>query len=119
MYDAGAIHQHDNYYDYNEGMTTMTTNMRSLYYAAAALLLLAGPVHAAGDLDILACGSSEKQAVSPTDKLNCEWKNGLFEATLAQLYGDGWRVAEAAFFDSVRPVLYLERPVVAAVPATP
>ncbi len=106
---------HSNHY--NEGMTM--TIQRSLYTAAALLMLLSGPAGAAGGLDILACGSSEKQAVSPTDKLNCEWKNGLFDATLAQLYSDGWRVAEAVFFDSVRPVLYLERPVVAAAPATP
>lgn len=95
------------------------TKMRTLCYAAAALLPLSGPIHAAGSLDILACGSAEKQAVSPTDKLNCEWKNGVFEATLAQLYGDGWRVAQAVFFDSVRPILYLERPVMAAAPPTP
>jgi hypothetical protein len=78
------------------------------------MCLLPGSAVAAEELDILACGSTEKQAVSPTDKLNCEWKNGLFDATLAQLYSQGWRMADATFFDHVRPVLYLERPVVAA-----
>lgn len=82
-------------------------------HACALLILLSGPAAASGELDILACGSSEKQAVSPTDKLSCEWKNGLFEATLAQLYSQGWRMADAVFFDQVRPVLYLERPVAA------
>lgn len=84
--------------------------------ALAAMLTLSGPALGAGELDILACGSSEKQAVSPTDTLKCEWKNGLFEATLAQLYSQGWRIADAVFFDHVRPVLYLERPVGSAVP---
>jgi hypothetical protein len=83
------------------------------FCSAVTLFLMAGSAAAAGELDILACGSSEKQAVSPTDKLSCEWKNGLFEATLAQLYSEGWRMAEAVFFDQVRPVLYLERPVAA------
>lgn len=82
--------------------------------ALAAMLMLSGPVSAAGELDILACGSSDKQAVSPTDKLNCEWKNGLFEATLAQLYSQGWRMTETVFFDHVRPVVYLERSASAA-----
>jgi hypothetical protein len=84
--------------------------------AATLLLLLCAPPAPAGSLDILACGSPEKQAVSPTDKLSCEWKNGLFEATLAQLYDQGWRIADAVFFDQVRPVLYLERPVEVATP---
>ena len=81
--------------------------------ALTLMLMLSGPAMGAGELDILACGSSEKQAVSPTDKLNCEWKNGFFEATLAQLYSQGWRMTEAVFFDQVRPVVYLERPIAA------
>lgn len=78
------------------------------------LLLFAGTAQAT-PLDILACATKEKQAVTPTDSLNCEWKNGLFDATLAQLYVEGWRLIEVAFFDGTREVLYLERPVVVAV----
>jgi hypothetical protein len=90
--------------------------IRGTLYSIAMWLLMSGSVAAADRLDILACGSSEKLAVSPTDKLSCEWKNGLFEATLAQLYSEGWRLADAVFFDQVRPVLYLERPVSVAPP---
>ena len=93
-------------------MKTITRGFLLLAMAMPAMSHAAAP----GEFDILACGSSEKQAVSPTDKLRCEWKNGLFEATLAQLYSEGWRMAEAVFFDQVRPVLYLERPVAAAAP---
>lgn len=82
------------------------------------LLLLSGPV-AANSLDILACATKEKEAVTPTDPLNCEWKNGLLDATLAQLYMDGWRLVEVAFFDGTREVLYLERPVGATPAASP
>lgn len=77
--------------------------------AYALLLLTAGSAGAAG-VDILACGTKEKAAVTPTDSLNCEWKNGVFVATLAQLYVEGWRLVEVAFFDGTREVLYLERP---------
>lgn len=83
-----------------------------------SLLLLAGPASATG-LDILACATKEKLAVTPTDPLHCEWKNGLFDATLAQLYVDGWRLAEVAFFEGSREVLYLERPVAVAATETP
>jgi hypothetical protein len=95
----------------------MTMTMQHARLAATLLALSCAPLAAAaGELDILACGSGEKQAVSPTDPLKCEWKNGLFEATLAQLYSQGWRMADAVFFDHVRPVLYLERPVGAVAP---
>lgn len=76
------------------------------------LLLMTGAAQAGG-LDILACATKEKEAVTPTDPLNCEWKNGLLDATLAQLYVEGWRLVEVAFFDGTREVLYLERPVAA------
>ena len=78
---------------------------------AGSLLLLAtaGTAHAGG-VDILACATKEKAAITPTDSVNCEWKNGLFDATLAQLYMEGWRIAEVAFFDGTREVIYLERP---------
>lgn len=80
-------------------------------FAISSLLLLASStgVHAAG-VDILACATKEKAAITPTDPINCEWKNGLFDATLAQLYLDGWRMVEVAFFDGTREVIYLERP---------
>jgi len=82
---------------------------------AGSLLFLAtaGTAHAAGGVDILACATKEKAAITPTDPINCEWKNGLFDATLAQLYMDGWRMVEVAFFDGTREVIYLERPEVA------
>lgn len=82
------------------------------------LLLMTGAAHSK-DVDILACATKEKEAVTPTDPLNCEWKNGLLDATLAQLYVEGWRLIEVAFFDGTREVLYLERPVAAAPASAP
>lgn len=91
----------------------MTARLNRL---APLLLICAGTAQAEG-YDILACAPTEKEAVTPTDTLKCEWKNGLFEATLAQLYGEGWRLLEAAFYDDTREVLYLERAIaVAAAP---
>ncbi len=85
--------------------------MHTIAAASLTLLLLASAVPAsAAGVDILACGTKEKAAITPTDQVNCEWKNGLFDATLAQLYLDGWRLAHVAFFDGTREVMYLERP---------
>lgn len=83
----------------------------------ALALTTAAPVHAG--LDILACSTKLKEAVTPTDTLQCEWKNGVLTATLAQLYGDGWRLIEVAFFEGNREVLYLERPEPAAAATGP
>lgn len=86
-----------------------------------ALALLATAAPAMAGFDILACSTKEKTAVTPTDPLNCEWKNGLMDATLAQLYTQGWRLIDAEFFNGDREVLYLERPeaTAAAAPAAP
>ncbi len=92
-------------------MRSITTRL-----ATSLLLLLTAASATAGGVDILACGTKEKSAVTPTDQLNCEWKNGLFDATLAQLYLEGWRIAEVAFFDGTREVIYLERAEAAAPP---
>jgi hypothetical protein len=86
--------------------------MRATSRRVAGFLLFlatAGSAHAAGGVDILACGTKEKAAITPTDPIHCEWKNGLFDATLAQLYMDGWRMVQVAFFDGTREVIYLER----------
>lgn len=77
---------------------------------AALICALSIPASHAAGFDILACSTKEKLAVTPTDKLNCEWKNGVMDATLAQLYNDGWRLIDAEFFNGDREVLYLERP---------
>ena len=76
-------------------------------------LALTSAVASAG-MDILACGTKEKEAVTPSDPLNCQWKHGPLDTTLAQLYEQGWRLIDAEFFNGDRPVLYLER---AAMPA--
>lgn len=81
---------------------------RSLLSAALLLMPL---VAAAQPLDILGCVPKEDEAVSPTDSLNCQWKNGELSATLAQLYIEGWRMAVTAFYDDTKQVIYLERPV--------
>lgn len=83
---------------------------------ALALTAIHSPVFAA--TDILACSIAEKAAVTPTDPLNCQWKNGLLDTTLAQLYVDGWRLIEVGFFDGNREVLYLERSTPAATPVS-
>lgn len=92
--------------------------LHSLFFSLT--LVTAAPVQAG--LDILACSTKNKEAVTPTDPLRCEWKNGFLDATLAQLYVDGWRLIEVAFFEGTREVLYLERPEIVAGtpgPATP
>lgn len=78
-----------------------------LPFLALACATVASPVRA--EVDILGCSIKENQAVAPTDALNCQWKNGLLDATLVQLYGDGWRLIDTAFYDGDRQVLYLER----------
>lgn len=80
----------------------------------ALALTTAAPAHAG--FDILACSTKEKEAVTPTDTLHCEWKNGALETTLVQLYADGWRLIEVAFFEGTREVLYLERATASATP---
>lgn len=81
---------------------------RSLFSAS---LLLVPVVAAAQPLDILGCIPKENEALSPTDSLDCQWKNGVLSATLAQLYVEGWRMAATAFYDDTKQVIYLERPV--------
>ncbi len=78
--------------------------MRSITRCLAGFLFLfaTAGVANAGGVDILACGTKEKSAITPTDPINCEWKNGLLDATLAQLYMDGWRIVQVAFFDGTR-----------------
>jgi len=89
-------------------------------HALLAFLLLSGTGAVRAEaLDILACGTPERQAVTPTDKLDCEWKNGNFKATLAQLYHESWRMVDTEFFDATRQVIYLERPEAAAPAAAP
>lgn len=78
---------------------------------------LSSPASQAAGFDILACSTREKLAVTPTDKLNCEWKNGVMDATLAQLYHENWRLIIAEFFNGDREVLYLERPEATTAPA--
>lgn len=77
----------------------------------SASLLLMPVVAAAQPLDILGCIPKESEAVSPTDSLDCQWKNGELSATLAQLYIEGWRMTATAFYDDTKQVIYLERPV--------
>lgn len=75
---------------------------------------VASPPAWSADADILACAAREKEAIAPTDILNCQWKNGIFDATLVQIYSEGWRIVETAFFDGTRQVIYLEKPVTPA-----
>lgn len=85
--------------------------MRSISPVLCGFLLslaTLAPAQAAG-VDILACATQQKAAITPTDPINCEWKHGPFDATLVQLYADGWRIAQVAFFDGTREVIYLER----------
>ncbi|MGQ0699796.1 MAG: hypothetical protein ACT4PZ_16330 [Panacagrimonas sp.] len=84
-----------------------------------ALVLFTASTPAFAGMDILACSTPEKAAITPTDPLNCQWKNGLLDATLAQLYVDGWRLVEVGFFNGDREVLYLERPIAAAAATKP
>lgn len=93
------------------------TPKRRLPLFSSLLVLAASGDVSAQSYDILACSVGEKAAVTPTDKLDCEWKNGLFVSTLAQLYGEHWRLVETAFFDGTRQVLYLERAPGTAPPA--
>ncbi|MGQ0621212.1 MAG: hypothetical protein ACT4QA_15035 [Panacagrimonas sp.] len=92
------------------------TSVHSAFLPTMMLALgVASPlaVHSA-DVDILACAPKDKDAVTPTDLLSCQWKNGGFDATLAQVYSDGWRLIDTAFFEGDRQVIYLERTVVPA-----
>ena len=73
------------------------------------LALAAGSANAQAGMDILACGTKEREAVTPSDPLNCQWKLGPLDTTLAQLYEQNWRLIEAEFFNGDRAVLYLER----------
>lgn len=88
----------------------MTMTRRIPMFLTLALCSLAPLAAHAADVDILACAAKEKEAISPTDVLNCQWKNGVFDATLTQIYSDGWRIIETAFFDGNRQVIYLEKP---------
>lgn len=78
---------------------------------------LAGPVHA--DVDILGCATREREAVTPTDPLDCQWKEGAFGSSLVQLYAQGWRLIDAEYFDDDQPVFYLERSIASGVTASP
>lgn len=85
----------------------------------ALALFSAMPGASASGFDILACSSTEKIALTPTDPLNCEWQNGPIDATLAQLYMDGWRLIEAEFYNGNQPVVYLERAIAPLPSAAP
>lgn len=74
-----------------------------------ALVLLASSATAHAGVEILACGTKEKEAVTPIDPLNCHGKSGSLDSSLAELYEQNWRLIEAEFFNGDRAVLYLER----------
>lgn len=85
-------------------------------YCAALALCAVAPLPAARAADaatappqILACVPKEKQAVAPGDGLQCQQATQRFDATLVELYGQGWRLIEVAFFNGDRQVLYLEK----------
>lgn len=74
-----------------------------------ALALAASSATAHAGMEILACGTKEKEAVTPSDPLNCHGKQGTLDTDLAQLYEQGWRLIDTEFFNGDRAVLYLER----------
>lgn len=86
------------------------SRFRSRFLSSSLLLALttAGFTAHAG-VDILACGTKEKEAVTPADPLNCHSKDGTLDSTLAELYEQNWRLIDAEFFNGDRAVLYLER----------
>lgn len=94
----------------------MANSKFPLLSAACLTLGIADPAHAA--FDILGCATRAREAITPSDPLDCHGKEGAFESTLVDLYGQGWRLIDAEYFAGDEPVFYLERAIPAvAVPA--
>jgi hypothetical protein len=90
-------------------MAALKSSRYRLFVAACVTYGLAAPVGATG-FDILGCTTREREALTPTDPLDCQWREGAFESSLTQLYHQGWRLLDAEYFDDDQPVFYLERP---------
>lgn len=88
----------------------MTNSMKRRHYRSIVLSLILGFVSMQAEaIEILGCATEEKTAVSPSDKLQCEGREGNLAATLLELYSEGWRLIDTEFFERDRQVLYLER----------
>tara|TARA_R110000787_G_scaffold97889_9_gene201715 strand:+ start:1694 stop:2023 length:330 start_codon:yes stop_codon:yes gene_type:complete len=77
---------------------------RLIFFSLCASLL---PLPAAAT-EILGCASDDRFAVTPSDKLRCEGRNGELSSTLLDLYAAGWRLIDTEFYDKDRQVFYLE-----------
>lgn len=99
-------------------MAASTFSSNRLLLPACVALGLAAPASGAG-FDILGCATREREAVTPNDPLDCQWKEGAFGTSLVQLYRQGWRLIDAEYFDDDHPVFYLERPASSDDPSPP